>query len=138
MRIKSSTRGGMFMQIQEFTERVGGIEPTEVEYKRIEEMYYAFDGDKDLILSNIPQQYLEHYGISLCGYVDHAIVQMQAVGDSANAEVPLVVLNTPGFDLPQTGDNGVWMYGVAGGPLMLAAALVVLCAFKKKEKKQAA
>lgn len=97
---------------------------------------YAFDGDKDLIMSNIPQQYLEHYGISPLCYVDSNIVNMQAVGDSANAEVPLVVLNTPGFDLPQTGDNGVWMYGVAGGTLMMAAALVVLFAFKKKENKK--
>ena len=45
-------------------------------------------------------------------------------------------MNTPGFDLPQTGDQGVWMYGVAGGTLMLAAVLVILFAFKKKEDQQ--
>lgn len=61
---------------------------------------------------------------------------MVADEQSANASVPFVVLNTPGFDLPQTGDQGVWMYGVGGGVLMLAAVTVILFAFKKKENQE--
>ena len=97
---------------------------------------YAFNGGKDLHLANIPQQNLQHCGVKVIAEVDCVSVPMQADGDSTNAEVPFTVVNTPGFDLPQTGDNGVWMYGVAGGTLMLAAVVVVLFAFKKKEEQQ--
>lgn len=47
--------------------------------------------------------------------------------------VPLTVVNTKGFDLPQTGDNGVWMYGVIGILAMAAsvAAIVIVCRKKK-------
>ena len=97
---------------------------------------YSYSGDMDLSLANIPQKNLQHCGIAVTAEVDSLKVNMVADGDSANAAVPFVVLNTPGFDLPQTGDNGVWMYGVAGGTLMLAAVLVILFAFKKKEDQQ--
>lgn len=94
---------------------------------------YAFDNGQDLTLSNIPQKNLEHYGISATGTVDYSAVQMLADGESDNAILPFTVINTPGFDLPQTGDQGVWMYGVGGGVLMLAAAMVILFTFKKKD-----
>ena len=97
---------------------------------------YSYSGDMDLSLANIPQKNMQHWGISVTAVVDCSKVNMVADGDSANAAVPFVVLNTPGFDLPQTGDQGVWMYGVAGGTLMLAAVLVILFAFKKKEDQQ--
>ena len=97
---------------------------------------YNYSGNLDLSLANIPQKNLQHYGIAVSATVDAMSVAMVADEQSANASVPFVVLNTPGFDLPQTGDNGVWMYGVAGGTLMLAAVLVILFAFKKKEDQQ--
>ena len=97
---------------------------------------YSYSGDMDLSLANIPQKNLQHCGIAVSATVDAMSVTMVADEQSANAAVPFVVLNTPGFDLPQTGDQGVWMYGVAGGTLMLAAVLVVLFAFKKKEDQQ--
>ena len=65
-----------------------------------------------------------------------ALIKMLPDGTSEDAEVEISILNTRGFDLPQTGDQGVWMYGVAGGTLMLAAVLVILFAFKKKEDQQ--
>lgn len=97
---------------------------------------YSYSGDMDLSLANIAQKNLQHCGIAVTAEVDSLKVNMVDDGDSANAAVPFVVMNTPGFDLPQTGDNGVWMYGVAGGTLMLAAVLVILFAFKKKEDQQ--
>ncbi len=97
---------------------------------------YRYSGDLDLSLANIPQKNLQHCGIAVSAEVDVVKVTMLADGESANAEAPFTVLNTPGFDLPQTGDQGVWMYGVAGGTLMLAAVLVILFAFKKKEDQQ--
>lgn len=56
---------------------------------------------------------------------------------SVNAQVPLTVVNTRGPDLPVTGDDGVWKYGVFGILLMAAAAsLIVLAIRKKKPGKQ--
>lgn len=48
-----------------------------------------------------------------------------------NALVPLSVVNTSGFDLPATGDRGVWMYGLAGILLMTASATCIIIARKK-------
>ena len=98
---------------------------------------YAFSGEGVDALTNIPQKQLSHYGISVTADVGSgALIKMLPDGTSEDAEVEISILNTRGFDLPQTGDQGVWMYGVAGGTLMLAAVLVVLLAFKKKEDQQ--
>jgi len=51
-----------------------------------------------------------------------------------NAEAPLTVVNTRGFDLPQTGDNGTWMFTVGGILLMAGAILVILIACRNKAK----
>ena len=65
--------------------------------------------------------------------VDGNAVEMQEDNGSLSAIVPLTVVNTKGFDLPQTGDNGVWMYGVIGILAMAAsvAAIVIVCRRKK-------
>ena len=98
---------------------------------------YAFSGEGVDALTNIPQKQLSHYGISVTADVGSgALIKMLPDGTSEDAEVEISILNTRGFDLPQTGDQGVWMYGVAGGTLMLAAVLVILFAFKKKEDQQ--
>ena len=51
---------------------------------------------------------------------------------SVNASVPLTVVNTRGFDLPQTGDNGTWMFSVIGIMLMAGAAVVIFAVSRKK------
>lgn len=57
--------------------------------------------------------------------------------DSANAIVPLTVINTRGPELPKTGDDGVWRYSVYGILLMVTAAcMIVLISRKKKSSKQ--
>ena len=61
---------------------------------------------------------------------------MKPSGESTNAIVPLTVINTRGPELPKTGDNGVWRYGVAGILLMLAAALTVFFTLNKKRNTQ--
>lgn len=97
---------------------------------------YAFSGEGVDKLTNIPQKQLAHYGIIASATIEGNEVMMRPVGDSQYADAPVTIVNTRGFDLPQTGDNGVWMYGVAGGTLMLAAVVVILFAFKKKEEQQ--
>ncbi len=96
------------------------------------------DGGYDLSLTGIPQKYLEHYMLSAYAQVDENDVVMLTDGDSANALAPLTVVNTRGFDLPQTGDTGTWMYSVIGITLMFGAVCVILLTFRKKEKEQTA
>ena len=95
------------------------------------------DGGYDLHLTGIPQDYLEHYFLTAYAVVDFNDVNMVDDGDSANALAPLTIVNTKGFDLPQTGDNGVWMYGVIGVTMMAGALVVILLASKKNKKETA-
>ena len=95
------------------------------------------DGGYDLHLTGIPQDYLEHYFLAAYAVVDFNDVNMVDDGDSANALAPLTIVNTKGFDLPQTGDNGVWMYGVIGVTMMAGALVVILLASKKNKKETA-
>ena len=74
---------------------------------------YAY-GSADTALANIPQKQLAHNLLTATATVDKNDVPMKEDNGSANAEVPLTVVNTKGFDLPQTGETGNWMYGVFG------------------------
>lgn len=84
------------------------------------------------LYKNMPQKHLEHYLLTASTKVDSSEVTMEADGESANAIVPLTVVNTRGFNLPQTGGHGTWMYGVAGTVLMVAAAIILVSARRKK------
>ena len=84
------------------------------------------------LYKNMPQKHLEHYLLTASAKVDSNTVTMDADGESANAIVPLTVVNTRGFNLPQTGGHGTWMYGVAGTVLMVAAAIILVSARRKK------
>ena len=84
------------------------------------------------LYKNMPQKHLEHYLLTASAKVDSNTVTMDADGESANAIVPLTVVNTRGFNLPQTGGHGTWMYGVAGTVLMAAAAIILVSARRKK------
>lgn len=84
------------------------------------------------LYKNMPQKHLEHHLLTASGKVDSSDVTMEADGESANALVPLTVVNTRGFNLPQTGGHGTWMYGAAGTVLMVAAAIILVSARRKK------
>lgn len=66
--------------------------------------------------------------------VDGNQVNMLTDNGSANALAPLSVVNTSGFDLPATGDRGVWIYGLAGILLMAGSAACIIFATRKKSK----
>ncbi len=91
------------------------------------------DGGPDLNLTGIPQRYLEHYLLTAYTVVDGNNVTMLADGESENAIAPLTVVNTRGFDLPQTGDDGVWMYTTGGIVLMAGAGLVIILTLATKK-----
>ena len=86
--------------------------------------YRSFDGYRDLA----------HVLLCASATVDGDSVQMEAHEGSANAMVPLTVINTRGPELPKTGDNGVWMYGVIGGLMLLAASFILLTSRRKTGK----
>ena len=94
--------------------------------------HYAFDGGENLKLANIPQRALSHNYPTASATVDKNDVTMLEDNGSANAEVPLTVKNTKGFDLPKTGDHGTWMYSLVGILLMSTAAGVIVLTVKKK------
>lgn len=66
--------------------------------------------------------------------VDGNQVNMLTDSGSANALAPLSIVNTSGFDLPATGDRGVWIYGLAGILLMAGSAACIIFATRKKSK----
>ena len=85
-------------------------------------------------LKNMPQRHLEHHLLTASATVDGNAVTMLTDNGSANAEAPLRVVNTRGFDLPRTGDNGTKMLTIAGTLLILCAGgcVVILIASKRK------
>ena len=85
------------------------------------------------LYKNMPQKHLEHCLLTASAKVDSNDVTMEADGESANAVVPLTVVNTRGFNLPQTGGHGTWMYGAAGTVLMVAAVIILVSARRKKK-----
>ena len=84
-------------------------------------------------LKNMPQKHLEHHLLTASATVDGNKVTMLVDNGSENAEAPLTVVNTRGFDLPETGDNGTLMFTVFGILIMAGAAGVLYIATRKKK-----
>lgn len=83
-------------------------------------------------LKNMPQVHLEHHLLTAFATVDGNAVNMLEDNDSKNAEAPLTVVNTHGFDLPETGDHGTLVFTVLGIVAMAGAATVIVLTSKKK------
>ena len=71
--------------------------------------------------------------LTASGTVDGDAVNMESVGDSANALVPLTVLNTRGFDLPKTGGTRTLVTTVCG--VLLVSGMIALSVFTSKRKR---
>jgi fimbrial isopeptide formation D2 family protein/LPXTG-motif cell wall-anchored protein len=83
-------------------------------------------------LKNIPQKHLEHKLRTASATVSGKKVNMVEDNGSTNAEAPLTVVNTRGFDLPKTGDNGTMMFTVVGILLMVGAVSVIALVSREK------
>ena len=83
-------------------------------------------------LHNMPQKHLEHKLLTASAAVDGKKVTMLEDNGSVNAEAPLTVVNTRGFDLPKTGDNGTFVFTVVGILLMAGAVSVIALVSRKK------
>ena len=93
---------------------------------------YAKVIQSDSDLKNIPQKHLEHKLRTASATVSSKKVNMAEDNGSTNAEAPLTVVNTRGFDLPKTGDNGTMMFTIVGILLMVGAAAVLYAVSSKK------
>ena len=93
---------------------------------------YAKVIQSDADLKNIPQKHLEHKLLAASATVSGKNVNMTEDNGSANAEAPLTVVNTRGFDLPKTGDNGTMIFTIVGILLMVGAAAVLYAVSSKK------
>ena len=83
-------------------------------------------------LKNMPQKHLEHHLLTASATVDGNDVNMLEDDGSVNASVPLKVVNTRGFDLPKTGDNGTMMFTIFGILAMASAAAFLVLISRKK------
>ncbi len=96
--------------------------------------HYAFDGGFDLHLAGIPQIPLTYNYLTASATVDGNAVEMRSDNGSANAAAQLKVVNNPGFDLPDTGDNGTMIFSVVGVLLMACSAAVIIIAASRRKK----
>ena len=94
--------------------------------------YIKTNGGLADILNNMPQKQLEHHLLTASASVDGNAVNMLEDSGSINAHAPLTVVNTRGFDLPSTGDRGIWMYGLLGILLMTGSAVTIIVTSRKK------
>ena len=74
----------------------------------------------------------EHALLTASATVDGKPVTMLEDHGSVNAAAPLTVVNTRGFDLPQTGDNGTFVFTMTGILLMAGAASILILVNRKK------
>ena len=86
------------------------------------------------LFHNMPQKHLEHKLLTTAATVDKNKVNMTRDGSSDNAYVLFTVINTRGFDLPQTGGEGNWLFpviGLCGLAVCIGGMLLVM---RKKPK----
>ena len=74
-------------------------------------------------------------GATVSATVDGKAVNMSAIGSSGHALAPFTIINTRGFDLPQTGGTGNWLFPVIG-MVMLAACITGIVILAKKKPAQ--
>lgn len=81
----------------------------------------------------IQSKELDSKSLTASATVDRHNVNMSRDGSSENAFVPFTIINTRGFDLPQTGSYGNWMFPVIGISGLFAAGLGMYFLLRKKK-----
>ena len=84
------------------------------------------------LLKSPVQVVITKSGATVSATVDGNAVNMSSVGTSAHALVPFTIINTRGFDLPQTGGTGNWLFPVVG-LTMLAFCVIGLALITRKK-----
>ena len=75
-------------------------------------------------------------GTAMTAKVDNNAVTMAKSGNSNNAVVPFTVINTRGFDLPQTGGTGNWLFPVVGMVMLAVCITGIVILLKKNPTKE--
>ena len=104
----------------------------EIIKEAIQKGYMKTDGNLADILNNLPQKQLAHKLLTASATVDGNDVNMLEDKGSPNALAPLSVVNTRGFDLPETGDHGTMLFTIIGMLSMAGAAGTIFLASRKK------
>ena len=81
---------------------------------------------------NMPQRHLEHKLLTASATVDGNDVSMLSDNGSVSALAPFNVINTKGFDLPQTGSRGTWMYPVIGFTVLALCVVGIIVIARKR------
>ena len=97
--------------------------------------YIKTDGNLADVLNNMPQKHLEHHLLTASATVDGNDVNMLEDSGSVNAHAPLTVVNTRGFDLPETGDRGTLMFSIFGILAMAGSMASIRLVNRKKASK---
>lgn len=124
-----------------YTEDVVGLIQNDPRYteaiinEAIAKGYIKTDGNLADILNNMPQKYMEHHLLTASATVDGNDVNMLEDNGSVNAHAPLTVVNTRGFDLPETGDRGTLMFSILGILVMAGSLTCIVLANRKKARK---
>ena len=121
-----------------YSKDVLGLLQNDPHYCHGKEMALDLNDDNVLHLTNIPQKYMEHNLLTAYATVDGNDVTMLSDNGSENAEAPLTIVNTRGFDLPQTGDTGTMWYSVIGIVAMASALGVIILVSKTKKREDVA
>lgn len=95
----------------------------------------AYNLLKNSVQVVIQSKELDAKSLTASATVDKHNVNMSKDGSSENAFVPFTIINTRGFDLPQTGSYGNWMFPVIGLS-MLALCIVGIVIIRKKSRKE--
>ena len=88
-----------------------------------------FDADAvaEGLYNNMPQKHLHHNLLTAAASVDGNPVTMLADGESAQALAPLNIINTRGWEWPQTGEVGALLMPMIGGLAVTIGLCVTLC-----------
>ena len=89
--------------------------------------------DSGYTLLKAPVQVLiSRSGTTVTATVDGNAVTMSAVGSSGHALAPFSVINTRGFDLPQTGGTGNWLYPTVGLSMLAVCLTGIVLLLRKR------
>ena len=86
------------------------------------------------LLKSPVQVVISKSGTNVTATVDSSAVNMVAVGTSGHALAPFTVINTRGFDLPQTGGNGNWLFPVVGLSVFALSMLGIYLIFRNRKE----
>ncbi len=107
-----------------------------------EDSIEAAEWAENHVLTNIPQEQLEHYYLTASAKVDGVAVEMLSSEGaeegvvSANALAHMEIINHVKPDLPKTGDDTLFLISAFGTVLLVSGAFLILLPIIRRRKKE--